>query len=470
MKKPKLKIGQTFLFLLSIIILTNACKSSPTKQDDKQVLNVLDFGAVGDGVTYDGPAIQAAIDSAAKLANGSQVLIPGGHRYLVGTIELKSDMDFHLDSAAELYISTDTNHYVNDAVITALEAKNLIISGKGNINGRDMEFMTHYDEKDEWYIFKPWRPKIFVLTSCTNLEVRDISFGAAPYWGLHMLGCEDVLVDNITVRNNLEVPNCDGIDPDHCRNVVIQNCNIECGDDAIVVKATRQDRDYGHSANIHVKDCLLKTQDAGVKIGTETTSDIHDIIFERCEIVASCRGIGIQLRDEGSVYNITYKDINFVSKYHSDPWWGRGDAISFTAIPRTAETNIGTIHDITLTNITGISENSVRFYGTKESRIKNITLDSINITLNKTTQYKGGLYDNRPTKAYTDIVMTDNPAIYVQYADSIILKNVSVKWGENKPDYYSNALKAENATAIIMDNFTGEAAHPDKYEAISIKE
>jgi polygalacturonase len=457
--------------LISLILLAGitSCKQSCDKSEQK-VLNVMDYGAVGDGLAYDGPAIQKAIDEATEIGNQTKVLIPGGHKYLVGTLELKSDIDFCIDSAAELFISTDTNHYINDAVITANGAKNLTISGKGHINGRDMEFMTHYDEKDEWYIFKPWRPTLFLLTSCTNLTIKDISFGAAPFWGLHMLGCEDVLVDNITVRNNMEVPNCDGIDPDHCRNVVIQNCDIECGDDAIVVKATRQEKDYGPSANIHVKDCILKTQDAGVKIGTETTSDIHDIIFERCKIITSCRGIGIQLRDEGNVYNITYKDIEFVSRYHSDPWWGRGDAISFTAIPRTPETKIGSIHDIDIINVTGISENSTRFYGSKESRIKNIKLENVNLTLNKTTQYKGGLYDNRPTKTYEPIVMVDNPAIYIQYADSIVLNNVKVSWGENKPEYYTHALKAVNSTAVQLNNFEGEAAYPEKYKAVLIDE
>ncbi len=464
----KKNISQLFVFLI-LMIMVFSCKNNADK-DKQQVLNVIDFGAVGDGVTFDSPAIQKAIDSATALGNNTMVLIPGGHRYLVGTIELKSNIEFHIDSTAELYISTDTNHYVDDAVITARGAENLIISGKGYINGRDMEFMTGYDEVDEWYIFKPWRPKIFVLTSCKKLTVKDISFGAAPFWGLHMLGCQDVLVDNITVRNNMEVPNCDGIDPDHCRNVVIQNCNIECGDDAIVVKATRQATDYGPSANIHVKDCHLKTQDAGVKIGTETTSDIHDIIFERCEIVTSCRGIGIQLRDEGSVYNITFKDINLVSRYHSDPWWGRGDAISFTAIPRTPETKIGAIHDIVIENVTGTSENSVRFWGTKESRIKNIKLKNVEVTLDKTTAYKGGLYDNRPTKTYPPIEMHDNPGIFIQYADSIQFDHVTVNWGEKRPEYYTNALRAENSTAIVLNDFKGEAAFPDKYEATVIDE
>ena len=56
--------------------------------------------------------------------------------------------------------------------------------------------------------------------------------------------------------------------------------------------------------------------------------------FERCTIKNSSRGLCIQLRDEGSVYNIDFRDITFHSRYFADPWWGRGEAISFTAIPR----------------------------------------------------------------------------------------------------------------------------------------
>jgi len=434
-----------------------------------RVFNVLEFGAVGDGTTLDSPAIQRVIDSATIAGNGAQVFIPGGHRYLIGTLQLKSGIDFHLDGNAELFISTNQEFYVNDAAIIANNACNLKITGTGSINGRALEFMTHYDKENEWWIFKPWRPKLFILTRCKNLEVRDISFGPAPSWGLHMIGCEDVLVDNIKINNNLEVPNCDGIDPDHCRNVVISNCHIVCGDDAIVVKATRQTEDFGPSANIHVKDCILETQDAGIKIGTETTQDIYDIVFERCKIISGSRGIAIQLRDEGSVYNITFRDIEFVARYYSNPWWGRGEGISFTAIPRTPESKIGTIHDVTIKNIKGTCENSLRIYGTKESRIKNVNLENVSITLNKSTKYNGGLFDNRPTKTYTDIEQHGNPGIYIQFADHITLTNCSVNWGENRPDYYTHALEAINATGVDLKKFTGEAAHPDKYQAVSIK-
>ena len=102
--------------------------------------------------------------------------------------------------------------------------------------------MTGFDQAGEMVAAGPFRPKIFVLTACKDLEVRDITFSEAPEWGLHLLGCEHVLVDHLKIRNRLDVPNCDGIDPDHCRDVEIRNCDIVCGDDAIVIKATRQDQ------------------------------------------------------------------------------------------------------------------------------------------------------------------------------------------------------------------------------------
>jgi hypothetical protein len=446
------------LLLLGALLALNFSLAAKT-------FNVLDYGAAGDGATLDTAAIQRTIDAAAN--DGGQVLIPRDHKFLIATLALKGGIDFHLDG--ELLISTNQTDYAGDGVIIASNAPNLKITGRGKILGQSLSFMTGYDATNEWWLFKEWRPKMFVLTGCTNLVVRDITFGDSPYWGLHMLGCKDVLVDNVTVDNRLDVPNDDGIDPDHCRDVEIKNCHITCGDDAIVIKSTRQTNDFGPCANVHVHDCVIRTQDAGLKIGTETTGDIRDIRFERCKILSGSRSLCIQLRDEGDVSNVIFRDIQFTSRYFSNPWWGRGEAISFTAIPRLPTTKLGRLHDILVENVTGRAENSIRINGTTNSRIQNVRFENVRVKLDRWTNYQGGLYDNRPTKVLEPVETHATSGFNLRFADAVVLKNCSVNWGRNPPDYFGSALEAGDVTGLRLSGFQGAAAHPNRDAAVLIR-
>jgi polygalacturonase len=424
-----------------------------------QTFNVLDYGAKGDGATLDTAAIQRTIDAAAGAGGHGQVLIPRHRAFLIGTLVLRGGMEFRLDG--ELVISANQADYSGDGVITASNAPDLHITGGGKISGRSLEFMTGYDATNEWWLFKEWRPKMFVLTGCTNLIVRDITFGDAPFWGLHMLGCVHVFVDHVTVNNRLDVPNDDGIDTDHCRDVEIRNCHVTCGDDAIVIKSTRQTNDFGDCANVRVHNCVIRTQDAGLKIGTETTGNIHDILFERCKILSSSRGLCIQLRDEGDISNVTFRDIRFTSQYHSDPWWGRGEAISFTAIPRNTATKLGKLHNIMVENVSGTAENSIRINGSQLSRIEDVELKNVSVSLDRWTSYAGGVYDNRPTKVVTPVEAHDTDGFNLRFADGISLTNCSVRWKHKVPAYFKDSLTAEDVTALKIVKFQGDStAHP----------
>ena len=163
-----------------------------------KVFDVAKYGAAGDGKALDSAAIQRAIDEAAAYAGKAQVLLRGGKKYLVGTLELKGAIDFHLADDAELLASTVREDYRGGlegsadaatmassagALIVATGAQGLRISGTGKLNGRAREFMTGYDAENEWWLPKSFRPKMFVLTECRDLEVRDITFGDAPNWG-----------------------------------------------------------------------------------------------------------------------------------------------------------------------------------------------------------------------------------------------------------------------------------------------
>jgi hypothetical protein len=441
--------------------------------------DVLNYGARGDGLTLDTDAIQRAIDAASAAGKGARVLIRGGRRYLTGSLVLRGAIDFHLADDAELLVSTRRVDYPGTAIapyggqygtlITAVEAHGLRISGTGRINGRSAEFMDHYDRENGWWRPKDWRPRIFAVESSKEVEVRDLTVVDTPEWVLHLLGCEGVLVENLTIRNNLEIPNSDGIDPDHCRDVEIRKCNIACGDDAISVKTTVRKQDYGPCTDVRVADCVLETQDSGVKIGTHCHQDIRNILFERCEVRTSSRGIAIQMRDEGEVSQIEFRDIRLLSRYYSNPWWGRGEAISITAHPRKPAMKMGSLHGVRVRNVTGRAENSVRVNGSKECRIRDVLLENIAITFDRWTQFPGAVFDNRPTTAYPEIEPHDTPGFSVRYADQVAIKDCRVAWGRNCPASFSHALEADQVTNLELTGFGGEAAHPERDPAIVIQ-
>jgi len=456
--------------------------------------NVRDFGAAGDGTTLDTTALQRAVDAAAGV--GGRVIVPGGRSYLVGTLVLKSGIDFHLADDAVLRASIRPEDYVGGAAVlaavrqargrvagvepapaeraatllTAYAARGLSLSGTGRIDGRFREFMAGYDEADEWWRPGLFRPNLAVLIGCRDLVVRDLTFQDAPIRTLHLVGCQEVLVDAVRIRNQLNVPNCDGIDPDHSREVEIRNCDIVCGDDAIVVKASRTFADWGETSNIRVRDCVIETQDAGLKVGTETACAVRGVRFERCTIRSSGRALDIQLRDEADVHDILFRDITFKARCHSDPWWGRGEAISFTALPRAPGSRLGQIRDVRVEKVSGLAENSVRISGCRESRVRNVSFDNVAVTLDHETKYRGGVWDNRPTtSAYPALEKHGCPGIHVRYADDVALRRCRVTWGANRPDYFTHALEAHDVTGLTFPSFVGEAAHPERDAAVALR-
>ena len=415
--------------------------------------NVLDFGAKGDGTNLDTAAIQSAIDAAAA-ANG-RVVIPHRRQFLTGTVQLKSGIDFHL--SGELIVSTNPADYTGDAVIIATNAVDLKITGGGKISGRAQEFMSGYDAANELWVISGWRPAMLKFTHCRDSSVSDLTIDDAPSPGVQLLACDNVAVDNLTVKNRLNAPDNDAVIADHSRYVVIKNCDLACGDDAIVIKSIRQTNELGSCANIYVHDCKIQTQSAGLKIGTETTGSIHDISFERCKIISSGRGLSIQLRDEGEISDVIFRDITLVSHYHSDWWWGHGEPVSFTVYPRDASTKIGKLHDVLVQNVSGKAENSVRINGSTNSLVRNVRLDNVSMDFSRWTKYPGAIYDNRPTKALAPVESHVMDGFNIRFAENVDIFHCAVTWRTNAPTYFKNSIGTENSKAVRISNFRGES-------------
>ena len=140
-------------------------------------------------------------------------------------------------------------------------------------------------------------------------------------------------IDGIKILNDDRGANNDGIDPDCCRNVVIANCIVSTGDDAIVVKSTGpMSRRYGVCENITITNCVLHSRDSALKIGTETHGTIRNVTLSDCIIDRCSRAVGIWVRDGGTVedihiHHLTGSTLRYADRY-AEPgapgWWGKG--------------------------------------------------------------------------------------------------------------------------------------------------
>ena len=379
--------------------------------------NVLDYGAVGDGTTLDTRAIQQALDECAG-AGGGVVLLPGGHVFKSGSLILGSHTELHLESGAVLkgsdrledynrFADLDTTRkvpsYVNceyagkpaNYFIFAAGAENVRITGYGTIDGTEE---IYYGEQDSYFIDGAWYPRtpLLFLENVRHLTVQNVTLTRSGFWTLHMVGCEDVLVDGIRVLNNLKMANCDGIDPDHCRNVRIVNCHIESADDCIVLKTSGAYRRYGPTENVIITGCTLKSTSAAIKFGTESESDFRNIVIDNCCITGTQRGVSLQLRDPGNIENVLISNLIIETRRFAHNYWGKGEAIAITAIERHKGLGAGKIRDIRIRDVLCDGENGVLIYGMEDNPIEGVSLEHVRVKLKQRSKWHAGGYDLRP--------------------------------------------------------------------------
>ena len=289
--------------------------------------DVTAFGAKGDGITDDTAAIQRAIDA------GGAVHFPKG-TYLTGTLHLRSNGGLSLDDGVKLLASTDRAKWnrrdfcpqnlayqpewcSGAHLVCAVGVTNVFIRG-GEIDGSGRAFHTntfhfavcgrrHLDEGS----FRP-RQMLYFCES-RGVRVDGVRLVDSAYWNCFLHGCEDVVVSGVIVRSDADIGENDGIDVDCCRNVRVEGCDIETGDDGIAVRANARGLRSGRLTceEVVVSNCTVRSHYAhALRIGVGE-GEIRNCRFVGIRMAGTRGGIWLCSKYGGRSRGVDMRDILF---------------------------------------------------------------------------------------------------------------------------------------------------------------
>ncbi len=492
-----LKRSATLVFSLGLLVVPR-CYSQKTADG---FFNIKNYGAKGDGRTLDTKSIDKAIAACVK-AGGGTVCVPSGV-FVTGTFRLFSNVNLFLSPGAVILASENINDYLLQTdygfsgsgaggkklgIIFADRAENVSITGTGTIDGRAsayfyMDSVQVSSEEDNKYTRQGknymnsakgnsdapvmWKGEFgnrpgtqIIFHACKKVTVRDITVRNANDWTMDLNACDDVKVLGMSIDNDMRVPNSDGIDMYDSKNVIISDCDIRAGDDAIAVVST---------SNLKVTNCNLYSRSSGIRVGYNGFNDNNsgNLLFDNIRIYGSNRGIGIFQRRKGNMDNMLFSNMIIDTRLYPGQWWGHGEPIHISALPGIGSKEVGRISNVRFTNIIAKGEEGIVLYGSQESTLKDIRFDNVQLTLNRgpLTDLYGGNFDLRATNDPKQAIFKhDIPALYAQHVHGLTIKDFDVRWDPLLPDYFTNALACENFEQLTIDGLTGGAGPQSKVE------
>lgn len=295
-----------------------------TTNREAKILNVLDFGAKGDGLTLNTKAIQKAIDACPKFGT---VLIPEG-TFMSGAIFLKSDMTLRIAKGGQLKGSSHLEDYLPmihnrfegwelDTYASLINAgimnhnggytvENLRICGEGAIVGAGGRLGAAMQAKSGIRS----RGRLILLLNCKNVDLQGLTIQNSPCWTIHYVYCKGVSLHDLNISSTAR--NGDGIDPDSSDDSFIFNCTFSTGDDCIAIKSGKNPEGFyigKPTRNVKITDCNF-VKGHGISIGSEMSGGVSNVLVRDCQAGPLLHGLQIKATKErgGYVKNVKVLD------------------------------------------------------------------------------------------------------------------------------------------------------------------
>ena len=385
------------------------------------------------------------------------MLVPPGE-FLIGSVELRSGVTLEVAGGAVLRGSPDLADYPpapfvhNEfgevrSLLWAIGQRNIRLTGNGEIDFNHPAFMEmnrpdlrcrDADDNPQYNArqlkemtvvtkARPTQPVFF--HDCERVVVEGLLLRESPCWTLTFSSCNDVKVRGVTVRNHLNVPNCDGVHISASSDILITGCIFSCADDCVAVTGiTDWERP---SENIVIAQCTMVSRSAAVRVG-HSASKVRNVICSDLVLSDGNRGIAVCAGEGGWVKNVRAVNITMRTRLFAGSWWGKGEPLAIMSA------GSGTIESVAMSHISADTEGGIVIAGPKGS-IRDISLDNWSLRLSSG--------NNRPLLGkWIDLQPGDCPALAASripwlYADGVQglhLCNVRATMNERDAATYSS--------------------------------
>jgi len=305
--------------------------------------------------------------AACKEAGGGKITVPPGQYLMEGAIHMESNVHIFLAEGARIFFTNDHEKYLPavkvrwegticynfSPLIYAYQKHNIAITGNGEIDGAAKKWSKDWrkvqkPEKDvlrkmgndtvpvEQRVFANGfldldgdgvddgygdgklhylRPSLVVFYECENILLEGLSFKNSPFWTIHPVFSKNITIRDIEVYG--EVLNDDGIDPDSSEDVLIEGCTVATHDDAISIKAGRdQDAwDRAGAQNIIIRNNTLLSGVNALCIGSEMSGGVQNVFAENNTISDGKHALNFKcnLDRGGQVQNVYIRNTTITS-------------------------------------------------------------------------------------------------------------------------------------------------------------
>ena len=345
---------------------------------------------------------------------GGRVNITAGE-WKSGPIHLASNVELHLEKGATILFSDHPEDYLPvvftrwegmecynySPLIYAKDCENIAVTGEGTLmgNGQSWWHWKHLQQKaaDELCYAESngvpvsqrvygteeaaLRPSFIQPINCKNVLLEGFTIIDGPQWTIHPVYCEDVVVRNVTVQSVGH--NTDGLNPDSCRNVLVEGCSFCTGDDCIAINSGMNEDGWRVNKpceNVEIRNCVMTGGHGGLVIGSGMSGGVSGIYAHDCKISGTDQGLRLKsMRGRGGyVKDVRFENIE-INDVHKEAvqinmFYGYSTVVPKTAAP-------SDFSDIHVKNVYGHgSDIGIEIKGLPEHQLRDISLENIHLT------------------------------------------------------------------------------------------